>query len=86
MLGIEVEQARLGEFVEAATLDSMRARAAVTVPDSDITAWRELATFFSVGGRRAWGTLLSEDDLENFRRRLRDLVGPDLADWLAREP
>lgn len=86
VLGVDVEPVRMGEFVEAATLDSMRSRATLTVPDSDIEAWRDPATFFSVGGRRPWRSLLSQQDLEVFRTRLTDLAGSELAGWLAREP
>lgn len=86
VLGLVVERERLERFVEAATFDSMRARARLTVPDSDINAWQEPATFFSVGGRRAWSELLSEQDLRKFQDRLRSLGGIDLATWLAREP
>lgn len=85
-LRVDVEPARMGESVEAATLDSMRSRAALTVPDSDIEAWKDPATFFSVGGRRPWRSLLSQQDLEAFRTRLEGLAGSDLASWLAREP
>lgn len=86
VLGVDVAPERLGRFVEAATFDSMRTRAVLTVPDSDITAWQEPTTFFSVGGRRPWNDLLDGADLARFRDRLRSLVGVDLASWLARQP
>ncbi|MFP5332279.1 MAG: sulfotransferase domain-containing protein [Acidimicrobiia bacterium] len=85
VLGVEVDPPRMSEFVEAARFDAMRSRAALTVPDSDITAWRVPETFFSTGGRRAWGTLLSDADVARFRVRLRELAGNDLAGWLDRE-
>ena len=85
-LGIDVDVAQLDEFVAAARFDSMRSRAALTVPDSDISAWKDPKTFFSQGGRRAWVDLLSAEDLARFHHRLTEVVGEELASWLARQP
>lgn len=85
-LGIEVPSPRLDQLTAAATFDSMRARADQTVPDSDISAWKDPTTFFVSGGRRAWSQHLSAGDLARFHQRLQELAGDDLAPWLAREP
>ncbi len=45
-------------------------------PDSD-----EPAAFFRQGGRRDWRSLLSDDELDHFDRRLRELAGP-AAEWV----
>lgn len=86
ILGLEIDAERLAGYAEAATFESMRGRAAVTVPDSDITAWSDPTTFFHVGGRRVWRDLLTVHDLAAFQTRLENLAGTDLSGWLAREP
>ena len=80
-LEIEIDEQRWSAFVEAATLDSMRARASVTAPDAQWGVWRSPERFFRAGGTRDWGSLLTEDDLAHFDDRLHLLTG-DAAGWV----
>lgn len=80
-LGVRVDDAIWPSFVDAATLDSMRSRAAATAPNADEDMWRSPEAFFRVGGTREWASLLDAADLEHFDRRLRDLAGT-AAGWV----
>ena len=82
ILGVELDSARRGRFVEAATLDSMRARAQEMAPSaSGRQMWRDPAAFFKSGGRREWPTMLTAQEVEDVADRLESMVGPDAARW-----
>ena len=80
-LDITVDEARWPEFVEAATLDSMRDRAADTAPDAHVALWRDPHTFFRSGGYREWASLLTDSDIERFNERLGALTR-DATPWV----
>jgi hypothetical protein len=84
-LGVPVDEDRWPSFVEAAGLPAMRARAAHTVPEAHLELWRSPQDFFASGGTRAWRDVLSEDELDHFRRRLDALAG-DAAAWAIGRP
>jgi hypothetical protein len=83
VLGIEIERDAWPAFIEAATIDSMRSRAAMVAPDADSGMWRSPERFFKVGGRRGWASHLTPDDLEHFEARLRGL-SEGAAEWVLR--
>lgn len=83
VLGVEVDERTWPGFVEAATIDSMRSRAALTAPNADDDMWRSPEGFFKAGGTRGWAELLDPDDLEHFDERLRELAG-DASAWVLR--
>ena len=80
-LDITVDEVRWPEFVEAATLDSMRDRAADTAPDAHVALWRDPHTFFRSGGYREWASLLTDSDIERFNERLGALTR-DATPWV----
>jgi hypothetical protein len=80
-LGVSVDESSWPKFVEAATLDSMRARASSLAPDAHLGMWQSDEGFFRTGGTRQWASLLSQADLDHFDRRLRELAG-DAYDWV----
>jgi aryl sulfotransferase len=80
-LDITVDDARWSEFVEAATLDSMRDRAADTAPDAHVALWRDPHAFFRAGGPRDWASLLTHSDIEYFNERLGTLAR-DATPWV----
>jgi hypothetical protein len=82
-LGVTIDEARWPEFVKAATLDSMRARASATAPDAHLGLWQSAEEFFHVGGSRDWAALLTSQDIAHFHARLDELAG-DAADWVTR--
>jgi aryl sulfotransferase len=83
ILGVAMDDDRWPEFVEAATLRSMRQNAARAAPDTHLELWRSPEGFFKSGGTREWPTLLSAADLSHFDRRLREMAG-DAYDWVMR--
>jgi aryl sulfotransferase len=80
-LGVAVDEARWPDFVEAATLTSMRARARKAAPDAHLRIWKSPAGFFRQGGTRDWSSLLTTDEIAHFDARLHDLAG-DAYDWV----
>lgn len=79
-LGVPVDDDRWHEFVEAATLDSMRGRAAEAAPEAHVGMWQNTDAFFHKGGRRKWAEVLSDEELARFHERLDALAG-EAAPW-----
>lgn len=80
-LGVAVDEERWPEFVEAATLKSMRAKASHAAPDAHLGLWKSTEDFFRVGGRRDWASLLTAADVAHFDLRLQELAG-GATDWV----
>jgi hypothetical protein len=80
-LEVPVDEDRWPAFVEAATLDSMRSRAALTAPEAHMGIWRSPERFFRAGGTRDWASLLTREDLEHFHASLRAFAG-DATGWV----
>jgi len=81
VLDVTVDDTRWPEFVESATLDSMRSRAATTAPEAHMSMWHDPQQFFRVGGRRDWAALLDAPDLDHLHDRLTELAG-DATPWI----
>jgi len=81
LLDLPVTGAEFDRFVEAATLQSMRSRAADLAPGADLGVWKENEEFFKAGGTREWRSLLGTGDLATFDRRLEELAR-DAAPWV----
>jgi aryl sulfotransferase len=82
-LGVAVDEDRWPSFVEAAGIESMRARSGDTAPEVAAGIWRSPERFFRVGGARDWASLLEDRDITHFNERLRLLAG-DATDWVLR--
>jgi hypothetical protein len=80
-LEVPVHETRWPEFVHAATLKSMRARATGLAPDAHMGLWQSAEGFFRTGGTREWAELLDREDLDHFDARLRELAG-DAYSWV----
>jgi hypothetical protein len=80
-LDVTVDEPRWPEFVEAATLDSMRQRAADTAPEAQVALWRDARSFFRSGGPRDWASLLTAADIAHFHQRLA-VLSQDAAPWV----
>jgi len=81
VLGVGIDEARWPQFVQAARLDAMRARASDTAPDAHLGLWQSPEDFFRKGGSREWQALLTPGDVAHFDERLDDLAG-DAAKWV----
>ena len=68
-------------FVEAATPESMRDRAAETAPDAHLGLWQDPQGFFRSGGHRDWASLLTDSEIAHFHDRLRVLASA-AAPWV----
>jgi len=82
-LDVAVNESRWPTFVEAATLESMRSRAAQAAPDAHLGLWESPESFFRVGGTRDWASLMTPDDLQHFDERLHALA-EDAYPWVMR--
>jgi aryl sulfotransferase len=81
-LEIDVPASRWPDLVEAATFDRMRERADDLAPDTAQRIWRSNEGFFHRGTSGQWRALLDGRDLERYHARVRELAGPELADWV----
>ncbi len=81
-LDIQVPESQWDALIEAATLPSMRRRAADLVPDERLGLFRDADTFFAGGDPREWQQLLSQQDLLHYHQRIDTLAPKDLIDWL----
>jgi hypothetical protein len=81
ILGVTIDEERWPEFVQAATLDAMRARASETAPDAHLGLWASPQEFFHGGGSRRWPELLTAADISHFEARLGTLAG-DATPWV----
>ncbi len=80
-LDVDVDEERWPSFVEAAGIESMRARAGDTAPEVVSGIWQRPERFFRVGGTRDWASLLDDRDIAHFDERLRQLA-VDATDWV----
>jgi hypothetical protein len=81
-LGIVVPEDLWPGLVAAADFDAMRDRAGRLAPRSgDRSFWREEEQFFRRGSSGQWRSLLDEEDVRRYERRVAALVAADLAAW-----
>jgi aryl sulfotransferase len=85
-LGIAVDERRWPSLVHAATFESMRGRADITVPAGGREHWIDPAAFFHRGTSGQWHHLLDDADRARYAARVRALASDDLIDWVHREP
>lgn len=65
-LEVDVDEERWSSIVEAAGIESMRARAGGTAPEVASGIWRSPERFFRVGDARNWSSLLDDRDIAHF--------------------
>ena len=85
-LGIDVDEHRWPRLVQAATFESMRSSADMTVPAGGPEHWIDPAAFFNRGTSGQWRDLLDDADLARYAARVRALASDDLIEWVHREP
>jgi hypothetical protein len=81
-LGIAVDGAAAGAMASAASFSSMQKDARKFAPESN-GSWKKPDDFFRGGGSGGWRSVLSEEDVSDYRRILADVL-PDktAAHWL----
>ena len=82
ILEISVDEAGWPPLVQAATFDSMRARAQ-SVPVNE-GVLKNPASFYRHGTSGDGAELLSDEELATYERRAAELAAPDLLNWLHR--
>ena len=84
-LGIDIDEDRLPDLVDAARLDSMRERADVLAPDATQGVLQSNRAFFRRGDGGEWHDLLDDAGRRRYAERVRQLASADLIDWAHRE-
>jgi hypothetical protein len=83
ILGVDVPEDRWDALVQAATFESMKAKADVLAPDTTHKIWQDNAMFFRRGGGSGrWREVMSDDELPRYRARIEALASPELVEWL----
>jgi hypothetical protein len=80
-LGIDASDELVERIATAATFGAMRADPETFVPDVANRIWQSNTEFFHRGTSGQWRTLLDEEDLARYEKRVASLVAPDLARW-----
>jgi aryl sulfotransferase len=83
-LSIRIPEDRWPELVKAATFNEMRGSAEKFAPGVTESLWRDNTQFFHRGSSGQWRRLFDETELAQYDARVRELVEPDLAEWLHR--
>lgn len=81
-LSIAVPEDRWPSLVDAATFESMRARADELVPNVSRRVFKDNQRFFASGTVGQWRSLLDDNDLARYHARVAELASPDLAEWV----
>ena len=85
-LRIDIDEDRWPRLVHAATFESMRTRADMTVPAGGPEHWIDPTAFFRLGTSGQWAGLLDDADLARYAARVRSLASDDLIEWVHRAP
>jgi hypothetical protein len=80
-LHIEVPEQLWPALVQAASFESMRARATEVVPNSDQDFWKEPRQFFHSGTGGHWREFFDDAAQRRYEARLAVLASPEVAIW-----
>jgi len=83
-LDVQVDDALLADMTEAATFESMKAKANQFAPLSGSGLWEAESRFFATGKSAQWKGKLTKGDLQIFEEKARSLLTPEQFDWLVR--
>ena len=79
---IELSDAQLDAYADAASFDSMKNKANQFAPNSGTGIWKAEKDFFANGSNQQWKDKLSSEDLAAFDARLAELMPADQAQWM----
>ncbi|MDN3357651.1 sulfotransferase domain-containing protein [Actinomadura sp. DC4] len=82
-LGITVKDSVWPDLVKAATFDEMKSRAEQLAPTATL---KDPVRFFRSGRSGGTRDILTEDDLDAYRKRVGQLAPKPFLDWLHRDP
>src|SRR5579871_190254 len=80
-LRIEIAEQSWGRLVEAASFESMRARAAELAPDARKDIWKEPQQFFRSGMGGHWRAFFDDAAQRRYEARVAALTSPEVAAW-----
>jgi hypothetical protein len=83
VLGIDVPESTWPTLVEAATFESMKARADVLAPDTTHAIFESNTAFFKQARNGTWRDLIG-DDVARYDARAAAVFSPELSAWLHR--
>ena len=81
-VGIEITDAQLDAYTQAATFENMKRNATQFAPESGTGMWKAETQFFASGVNGQWQDRLSAEELNAFDARLAALLPPEQASWL----
>ncbi|HEY9217975.1 MAG TPA: sulfotransferase domain-containing protein [Phenylobacterium sp.] len=82
ILGVEIAEAKWPALVEAASFESMRAKADMTAPDTNHAIWVSNRDFFHKGQNAQWRGALSAESLALYDAVKARRFEPSFASWL----
>lgn len=85
-LDLPVPTAGWAELVDAATFDTMRRDAAVTVPNAGLKQWRDETGFFRRGTSGQWTEVVGAEEMARYFDWVARWASPELAGWIHRSP
>jgi hypothetical protein len=80
--GIEVSDAQLDAYAQAADFDHMKSNAEQFAPGSGTGMWKAESAFFANGSSAQWKDKLSAEELAAFDARMAELLPPDEVAWM----
>jgi aryl sulfotransferase len=80
-LNIVVPEPTWPVLVQAASFESMRARAVVLTPNADQDFWKDAGQFFHSGTGGHWRAFFDEPAGQRYAARVAALVSPEVASW-----
>lgn len=81
-LDIDIPEVLWPDLVAAARFENMKRNSESLVPEADKDMWNDPQQFFHKGTSGQWRDLLGEEELELYRKAMRERLDPDLAKWL----
>jgi aryl sulfotransferase len=81
VLGVEMAADRLLELAAAGTFATMKSRAQMVAPCSDVGLWRNTGDFFHRGTSGQWREVFTDGDLCRYQDRVAELASAELAAW-----
>jgi len=82
VLGVSVAADLMARLVEAATFDTMKAKAEVNAPEVEDGYWKDKRQFFHSGTSQKWIGRLSEVQIAGYNARMAALLSPKDRAWL----
>ena len=82
ILQIPISTKRLEELCQAASFAEMKKNASSFLPGSGVPVFKNEESFFSSGKNKQWEDVLTPEDIQDYNRRINQLLSPAEAAWL----